>query len=85
MSRLPRDPRQFKPCDPPRVVRDETLGGLPVLLLGWWLDAFGKPVEVEVATMVSRRRTTEISGFPQPPGQPLPHAPGAYVLEPVNA
>jgi len=78
-----RDPalHRFKPCVPPLVVRDHTLGGQPVLLLGWWLDAFGKALEVEVATLASRRRPTDISLFPEPPGTPLPHAPGAYVVE----
>lgn len=87
MSNRPaRDPGQFKPCHPPRVVRDYTLAGQPVLLLGWWLDAHGKPVEVEVATFTSHRRTHDVSAFPAPPAEALPNAPGAFVREaPANA
>jgi len=64
----PRERRGFQPCTPPRVVRDHTLAGRPVLLLGWWLDAAGSAEAVEVATMSSERRPFDISDFPAPPG-----------------
>lgn len=81
MSKPPRDPAQFIPCDPPTVVRDQTLNGQPVLLLGWWVDAHGKPVEVEVASLTSGRRSFEISSFPRPPRPALKGAPGAFEPE----
>ena len=81
MNRRDRALHRFKPCVPPLVVRDHTLGGQPVLLLGWWLDALGKPVKVEVATLASRRRPTDISTFPEPPGSPFPHVVYVDVVE----
>lgn len=85
MSKPPREPGQFLPAAPPMVVRDATLGGRPVLLLGWWLDAHGKPVEVEVATFTSPRRSFEVSAFPRPPRPPLKDAPGAFEWDTANA
>lgn len=82
MNRPPaRDPAQFVPAVPPAVVRDTTLEGQPVLLLGWWVDAHGKPVEVEVASLTSRRRSFEVSNFPRPPRPALKAAPGAFEPE----
>jgi hypothetical protein len=81
----PREPAQFVPCHPPAVVQDRTLGGRPVLLLGWWVDAHGKPVEVEVATFASTRRSFEIGQFPRPPRSAMPAAPGAFVPEVSDA
>lgn len=82
MSRPPaRDPAQFVPAAPPVVVRDTTLQGQPVLLLGWWVDGHGKPVEVEVASLTSRRRSFEVSSFPRPPRPVLKAAPGAFEWE----
>jgi hypothetical protein len=63
--------RAFRAADPPRVVRDHTLDGRPVLLLGWWLDAAGQPEALEVATMTSTRQPYEVSHFPAPPGMPF--------------
>lgn len=81
----PREPAQFVPCHPPVVVQDRTLGGRPVLLLGWWVDAHGKPVDVEVATFASTRRSFEISTFPRPPRPALRDAPGAFSPEATDA
>ena len=71
----------FRVANPPRVVRDSTLDGRPVLLLGWWLNAQGQPEGVEVATMTSTRQPFEVSHFPAPPGTPFAYA-GAPEDEP---
>ena len=64
MSPPPRRRETFKVSDPPRVVRDHTLGGTPVLLLGWWLNESGREVGAQVATMTSFRQPYDISDFP---------------------
>lgn len=64
-------PGTFRPADPVQVVRDSTLGGRPVLLLGWWLGPAGDVVAVEVASFTSDRRPYEVGHFPTPPAAPL--------------
>ena len=55
--------RAFRPADPVRVVRDNTLNGEPVLLIGWWLNAAGMPEQAHVLTLGSPRATSAIAGF----------------------
>lgn len=70
--------RAFRAAQPPQVVRDNTLGGRPVLLLGWWLGPAGDVVAVEVATFSSQRRPYEVGQFPTPPAAPLREAPALF-------
>ena len=82
MSRDPaRLPGTFRPADPVQVVRDSTLGGRPVLLLGWWLGPTGDVVSVEVATFTSDRRPYEVGSFPTPPAAPLREAPALFAKD----
>jgi hypothetical protein len=55
--------RPFRACQPPQVVRDNTLGGLPVLLLGWWIGPDGQPEAAQVLTMTSTRALHDIAGL----------------------
>jgi len=69
-------PGTFRPAGPPMVVRDSELNGRPVLLLGWWLNARGQVVAVEVATFSNKREPYQVSAYPLPPAAPDPVAPG---------
>jgi hypothetical protein len=62
----------FRPATSPFVMRDATLGGRPVLVLGHWVDAKGREVSAEVVTMAQPRRVTDLRPFsPAPAFQPF--------------
>lgn len=58
-----RELRRFDPCQPPQVVRDNTLSGAPVLLLGWWLDADGRPETAVVLSLTTTRAPADLAGL----------------------
>lgn len=58
-----RETRPFRPARELRVVRDNTLNGLPVLLLGYWLGPNGEPEEAQVLTMTAKRRLSDLAGL----------------------
>jgi hypothetical protein len=62
MSKHP-ERRPFRAARTLQVVRDNTLGGLPVLLLGYWLDRNGQPEEAQVLTFTANRRLSDLSGW----------------------
>lgn len=53
----------FRPAPPGTVVRDNTLSGAPVLLLGYWLGADGQPEAAEVLSLSTTRRLQDIAGL----------------------
>jgi hypothetical protein len=53
----------FRPAPAFTVVRDNTLNGAPVLLLGHWIGADGQPESAEVLSVASTRRLDQIAGF----------------------
>jgi hypothetical protein len=63
--------RSFRACQPPAVVRDNTLSGAPVLLLGWWLGPDGQPEAAEVLTVTSTRQLHQVAGLHGEPAMPL--------------
>jgi hypothetical protein len=65
-----RELRRFQPCTP-QVVRDSTLNGAPVLLLGWWLGVDGETQAAQVLTLTSERRPHELAGWHGEPVLPL--------------
>ena len=62
--------RPFRACQPPLVVRDNTLAGAPVLLLGWWLGPDGEPQAAEVLTVTSSRPLHQLAGLHGEPVTP---------------
>ena len=70
MSKHP-ERRPFRTARELRVVRDNTLGGLPVLLLGYWLDRNGQPEEAQVLTFTANRRLSDLSGWHGEPVHPI--------------
>jgi len=62
--------RPFRACIPPQVVRDNTLAGQPVLLLGWWLGADGHPEAAEVLSVGSTRALHQLAGLHGEPVAP---------------
>ena len=61
MSARPR--LAFRPAPAFTVVRDGTLAGAPVLLLGHWIGANGQPEAAEVLSLTSTRRLADIAGL----------------------
>jgi hypothetical protein len=61
MSARPR--LAFRPAPAFTVVRDGTLAGAPVLLLGHWIGADGQVEAAEVLTLSSTRRLADIAGL----------------------
>jgi hypothetical protein len=70
--------RPFRPCQPPQVVRDNTLGGKPVLLLGWWLGRDGQPEAAEVLSFGSTRHLSDVAGYHGEPATPTQPTLAAY-------
>jgi hypothetical protein len=63
----PRPGEHFRPAVPPYAAIDNSLGGAVVLVLGHWLDARGREVAAEVATMAQRRRLLDLRPIPPAP------------------